>query len=120
VVNSGKLPNIKVNQCFIHASLKKCLSVIQGDYENYQAGLFSFRIEKYTGKGWTDVLEFFEEWLKVKEKKKPATIKGYRSYFRCWIKPFFKKHPILLHEIDLATLTRCSTSSNFQAKANSM
>jgi len=83
----------------------KCLAAIQSDYEKYQHGESSFRIEKYTGKGWTDVIEYFQEWLKLKKKtKKPATYKGYRSYFENWIKPFFEKHPIMLHEIKLDTL----------------
>jgi len=90
-----------------HPSIaRKCLAVIQGDYENHLAGLGSFRIEKYTGKGWTDAIEFFEQWLEVKAKKKPATVKGYRSYFRCWIKPFFEKYPVMLHEIELDTLDK--------------
>lgn len=101
---------------------QKCLSVIQGDYESYMAGVGAFRIAKYTGKGFTDVLEFFEDWLKTKEKKKPATIKGYQSYYRCWIRPFFKKHPVMLHEIDLATLDKLLDSLKLtgKGKANVM
>jgi integrase len=83
----------------------KCLAAIQSDYEKYMRGEGSFRIEKYNGKGWTDVIEYFQEWLKLKKKtKKPATYKGYRSYFENWIKPFFEKHPVMLHEIKLDTL----------------
>ena len=85
---------------------EKCLAMVQADYENYLAGLGAFRIEKYTGKGWTDVIEYFEEWLKTKKKKKPATYKGYSSYFTNWIKPFFKQHPVMLHEIQLDTLDK--------------
>ena len=46
-------------------------------------------MEKYTGKGWTDVLEYFEQWMKevIEPKKRPGTIKGYWSYYRNWIKP---------------------------------
>ena len=101
-----KITRYKGEPMFHPRIAQKCLSVIQGDYENYLAGLGAFRIEKYTGKGWTDVIEFFEDWLKVKAKKKPATVKGYRSYFKCWIKPFFKQHPVMLHEINLAVLDR--------------
>ena len=37
----------------------KCLATIQGDYEKYLRGEGPFKIEKYTGKGWTDVIEYF-------------------------------------------------------------
>lgn len=82
---------------------EKCLAMIQGDFENYMAGLGAFRMEKYTGIG-SDVLELFETWLKTKEKKKPSTFKAYKSYYKNWIKPFFKKHPFMLHDIQLDTL----------------
>lgn len=81
------------------AMAEKLLAQMQGDAEN---GVF--RIEKYLGTGWTDVIPFFEKWLKEKEKKKPATYKGYVSYFKTWIKPFFQAHPVQLHEIRLDTL----------------
>jgi integrase len=82
----------------------KCLATIQSDYEKYMRGEGAFRIEKYTGKGWTDVIEYFQEWLEIKRSKKPATYKGYRSFLNNWIKPFFEKHPVMLHEIKLDTL----------------
>ena len=87
---------------------KKCLSKIQDRYEQHKDGLCQFRIEEFTGKGWTDVLEFFESWMEevIEPTKKPATIKGYWSYYRCWIKPFFIENPVLLHEIQLDTLTK--------------
>ena len=85
---------------------EKCLHMIQSDWENFRAGLAAFRIEKYTGKGWTDVVEFYEQWLDevVVPTRKPATVKGYRSYLNNWIRPFFDKHPVMLHEIQLDTL----------------
>lgn len=82
----------------------KCLATIQSDYEKYLRGEGPFRIEKYTGKGWTDVIEYFQEWLEIKKNKKPATYKGYRSFFNNWFKPFFENHPVMLHEIRLDTL----------------
>ncbi len=78
----------------------KLLKQMQGDVEND-----IFRIEKYLNKGWTDVIPFFEKWLKTKINKKRATYKGYESYFRNWIKPFFHKYPRQLHEIKYDTLT---------------
>ena len=85
---------------------RKLLAMIQGDYENFMQGLGSFRMEKYTRKGWTDVVEYFEKWLQTKRKKKPATYKGYKSYFECHIKPFFRHNPVMLHEIQLDTLDK--------------
>lgn len=84
---------------FGYKQAQKLLAQMQGDVEN---GVF--RIEKYNGIAYTDVIEYFEEWLKRKEKKKPATYKGYKSYFKIWIKPFFEANPIQLHEIQLDTL----------------
>lgn len=86
----------------------KCLSNIQNRYEQAQDGLCRFRIEEFTGKGWTDVLDYYESWMKevIEPKRKPATIKGYWSYYRNWIKPFFTENPVLLHEIQLDTLTK--------------
>ena len=95
---------------------EKLLAVLQSDWENYQAGLAPWRIEKYTGKGWTDVIEYFEDWLKTKKHKKPATIKGYESYFRNWIKPFFKKYPVMLNEIQLDTLNKLLDSIELTGK----
>jgi len=79
---------------------------IWAEWERHKEGLCAFRIEKWTGKAFTDVIECFEAWLITKEKRKPATIKGYRSYFKCWIKPFFQKYPVMLHEIQLDTLDK--------------
>jgi integrase len=95
---------------------EKCLATIQSDYEKYQRGEASFRIEKYTGKGWTDVIEYFQEWLETKKKKKPATYKGYNSYFNNWIKPFFEKHPVMLHEVQLDTLDKLLDSIKLKPK----
>lgn len=87
---------------------EKCLAMIQADYESYIKGVAPFRIEKYTGKGWTDILEYFQEWMHdvIEPKRKPATIKGYWSYYRNWIEPFFQQNPIMLHEIQLDTLNK--------------
>ena len=80
----------------------KCLSTIQARYEDSLQGLCQFRIEEFTGKGWTDVNEFYEEWMNevIEPKRKPATIKGYWSYYRNWIEPFFKRHPVKFCKIN--------------------
>ena len=96
----------------------KQLSIMQTDYELHLRGDAQFRIEKYLGKGWTDVLEFYEEWMRtvIEPKRKPATIKGYWSYYRNWIKPFFEKHPIRLHEIQLDNLVCLLNSIKLSGK----
>lgn len=90
-------PHKKKDQGYIDAC--RLLAQMQGDVENRV-----FRIEKYTGNRYTDVIPYFENWLERKEKKKPATIKSYRSYFKNWIKPFFEDNPVQIHEIQLDTL----------------
>lgn len=85
---------------------RKLRSVMQSDWESFKAGSASWRIEKYIGKGGTDVIEYFEDWLLTKADKKPATIKGYKSYFKNWIRPFFEKYNVQLHEIQLDTLDK--------------
>ncbi len=69
----------------------KCLAMVQGRHEQAQQGLCAFRIEEFTGKKFTDVCEFYETWMRdvIEPNRKPATIKGYWSYYRNWIKPFF-------------------------------
>ena len=63
-------------------------------------------------RGATDVIAYFEEWMKeaIEPKRSPATVKGYRSYFRNWIEPFFKIHPVSLHEIQLDTVFKLMNS----------
>lgn len=102
-------PSQNKDQGYIDAS--RLLAQMQGDVEN---GVF--RIEKYTGKAYTDVIPFFEEWLATKAKKKPATVKGYRSYFKNWIQPFFEQHPVQLHEIQLDTLDKLLDSIKLEGK----
>ena len=87
---------------------QKCLAIIQADFEKAQRGEAAFKIEKYTGKGWTDFSDFFQEWMKnvIEPVRSPATIKGYWSYYRTWFLPFFTENPVLLHEIQLDTLNK--------------
>lgn len=86
---------------------QKALAEIQAEKERADQGLCTFRIERFTGKLTTDVPEYYETWMRhvIEPKRKPATIKGYWSYYHNWIKPFFENHRILLHEIQLDTLT---------------
>ena len=97
---------------------QKCLSMIQGRFEQYQQGLCEFRIEEFTGKGWTNVIDFFNKWMKnvIEPNKKPGTIKGYRSYWNNWLEPFFKAHPVMLHEIQLDILNELKNSITLTGK----
>lgn len=109
LLNGNGIRNKKKDDGFRRA--EKLLAQMQSDVENG-----TFRVEKYTDKGWTDVIPYFETWLETKEKKKPATYKGYKSYFKTWIKPFFELHPVQLHEIQLDTLDKLLASIKLTGK----
>lgn len=103
-------------KCQGYKLAQKLLALIQGRWEQAQRGECTFRIEEFTKKGWTDVIPYFEKWLETKAKKKPATYKGYKSYFKNWIKPFFETHPIQLHEVQLDTLDKLLDSIELSGK----
>lgn len=79
----------------------KCLAMIQARWEQHLNGECQFRIEEFTGKGFTDVIKYYEKWRKkrIKPKRSKATNDVYKSYYKNWIKPYFENHPIMLHEI---------------------
>lgn len=97
---------------------QKCLSLIQGRYEQAQEGLCRFRIEEFTGKLFSDVCDYYKKWMRdvIEPQKKPATVKGYWSYYRNWIEPFFKSHPVMLHEVKLDTLNTLLNSIKLTGK----
>ena len=97
---------------------QKCLSLIQSRKEDSLEGKCLFRIEEFTGQGWTDVNEYYGEWMRevIEPKRKPATIKGYWSYYRNWISPFFNNSNARLHEIQLDTLTALLNSIRLSGK----
>lgn len=103
-------PDKKKDQGYIDAC--RLLAQMQGDVEN---GVF--RVEKYTGNRYTDVIPYFENWLERKANRKPATMKSYRGYFRNWIKPFFESFPVQLHEIQLDTLDNLRQSLKLSPKS---
>jgi len=88
----------------------RLLAQMQGDVEN---GVF--RLEKYTGERFTDVIPFFESWIATKTSKKPGTIRLYKSLFNNHIKPWFVENPVQLHEVQLDTLDALSNSINLAA-----
>ncbi len=81
---------------------KKLLAQMQAAVENG-----TFVLERFTKKGWTDVVPFMKEWIEaVRPTLSPATYKGYQSYLRTHIIPYFKQHPeLMLHDIQLDVIT---------------
>jgi hypothetical protein len=75
---------------------------MQADFENG-----TFRIEKYTGDRWTDIIPYLEDWLEtVKPTLSPATYKDYRNSIKNHLSPFFRKNPVQLHEIQYDILLK--------------
>ena len=104
--NGTSLPD--KNKCTGYKIADKLRSAIQSRYEQSQRGECIFRIEEFTRDHWTDTIEYYQKWLDdvIKPGRKPATIKGYQSYLKNWIKPFFTKYPVRLHEIEYDTLMK--------------
>ncbi|MCK5312479.1 MAG: tyrosine-type recombinase/integrase family protein [Desulfobacteraceae bacterium] len=66
----------------------------------------TFVLERFTKPGFTDVVPFIEHWLEiVRDDLQPATYKGYKSYVKNHIKPYFQENNhISLHDIQLDVL----------------
>ncbi|MGD0821576.1 MAG: tyrosine-type recombinase/integrase [Desulfomonilia bacterium] len=81
---------------------EKLRALMQGDEER---GIF--RIEKFIGEHLTDIIPYLENWL---EDRRPNLTPGgyikYRTAVRNYLIPFFKEHPVMLHEIRYDTLVR--------------
>jgi hypothetical protein len=81
---------------------EKLLACMQADVEND-----TFRIEKYKGDQWTDVIPYLEVWLEtVKATLSPATLKDYQNSIKNHLVPFFRKNPAQLHEIQYDLLLK--------------
>lgn len=95
-------------KCYGYAMAQKLLAMMQARWEQHINGQAGFRIEEFTGQNWSDVCEFYQMWMRdvVEKNRKPSTIHCYWSYYRNWIAPFFKSHPVLLHEIKLDTINK--------------
>lgn len=96
------------SKCKGYQLAQKLLSLIQGRWEQSIRGECKFRIEEFTKSGWTDTIEYYNKWIDefVTKRRKPATVKAYRSYSRNWIEPFFTQHPVRLHEIEFDLLVK--------------
>jgi integrase len=110
VVDEKGRPLPDPNKCQGYKLAQKLLSSIQGRWEQHEKGLLRFRIEEFQKRGWTDTIEFFNDFLELKKKKSPSTYKGYTSYFKCHFEPFFKEYPVMLHDIQLDTLYKLKDS----------
>jgi integrase len=75
---------------------------MQADVENG-----TFRIEKYKGDQWSDVIPYLEVWLEtIKSTLSPATLKDYQNSTKNHLIPFFRENPIQLHEIQYDLLLK--------------
>ena len=98
----AKIGYYKGEKMFHKSIARKCLSQVQSRYEDYIDGKCQFDIAEFTGRRYTDVGDYYEQWMQnvIEPKRKPATIKGYWSYYRNWI------------EHSLATVKLDSTKSS--------
>jgi len=91
---------------------EKLLALMQSDTENG-----TFRIEKYTGLGWTDTVPYLYEWLEViKEDLSPGGYKDYLNSIKNHLEPFFQENQFQLHEIQYDVLRKLLKSINREGK----
>ena len=93
-------------KCKGHERAERLLVRIQDRYAESQKGTCKFNIEEFMGKYCLSVPKLYDTWIKEAiegSSHKPATVKAYKSYQRTWIIPWFKKHSIPAHEVDLST-----------------
>ena len=97
---------------------EKLLACMQADVENG-----TFRIEKYKGDQWTDVIPYLEVWLEtIKATLSPATLKDYQNSIKNHLTPYFQENPVQLHEIQYDVLLKLLNfiSRSGKGKANVM
>ena len=95
--------DIKIKDAYL---AEKLLQDMRSDYENG-----TFYIAKYKQSGFADVVPFIKNWLENAEDLSPATYKGYKSYVKNHLKPFFKRHnQISLPDIQLDILEKLRRS----------
>lgn len=85
---------------FDKRTASKLLAQMQGEAESG-----TFCLENYIGDE-VDTVKYLQTWFKaVRPNLAPATAKGYESYIRCHLKPYFKAHPVPLRHVRLDVLT---------------
>ena len=67
----------------------------------------TFMLQRYTRKGFSEIIPFIDHWLEsVEDTLARATYKGYRSYVKNHIRPYFVvRQDLMLHDIQLDVLT---------------
>lgn len=107
-----KIYKYKGIPCETKKLAEKLLSSMQGDVEN---GIF--RIEKFTKETLTDTVNYLWSWLNdIQHTLKPATYKDYSNSIRNYLEPFFKEHPVQLHEIQYDLLMKLMNSIKREGK----
>ncbi|MBI9085462.1 MAG: tyrosine-type recombinase/integrase [Desulfobacterales bacterium] len=93
-------------KCQGYKRAEKLLIAIGQRKDQANRGECKFNIEEFTKSSFAAVPEAYDLWINeaIRPSRKPATIKGYLSYGRTWVRPYFTKHPVPLHEVDLETL----------------
>lgn len=96
-----KIYRYKGEKMYHKKTAQKLVAIMQSEIENG-----TFYLDKYVKKGFSDVVPFIDKWLEnIKNDLSPATYKGYKSYVKNHIKPYFQKHSQLsLHDIQLDVL----------------
>jgi hypothetical protein len=93
----------------------RALQLLREMQTDYERG--TFRLEKYTREVPTDVIPYLWEWIaQIGPTLKPATRRDYENSIKNHLEPFFKRHPVQLHEIQLDLLTKLQNSINRSGK----
>jgi hypothetical protein len=105
-------------RCQGYKTACKLKNLLEARWEQYLEGRCEFRLEEFTGANWSDVIEFYKQWMReaIEPHRKPSTIHCYWSYLNNWIKPFFAENPMRLHEIRLDTVNRLKSSVKLEPK----
>jgi hypothetical protein len=91
----------------------KLLATMQAAVENG-----TFVLERYTHRGFSDVVPFIDHWMEsIKKTVSPATYKGYQSYVKNHIRPYFEvRKDLMLYDIQLDILTDFMNSVDLAPK----
>ena len=108
-----KIYRYKGEKIYHKKTAQKLLSIMQSDFENG-----TFYLEKYTKKGFSEVVPFLEKWVvNSKQSLTPSTYKGYKGYVNNYIKPYFiKNNQLTLQDIQLDILEDFKNSLNLAPK----
>jgi len=98
---TAKIYQYKGERMYHRSIAERLLISMQTSFENG-----TFVLERYTTQGFSDVVPFLNHWLgTIKDDLQPATYKGYKSYVKNHIKPYFQENDHLsLQDIQLDIL----------------